>query len=130
MVSDIENEDFLNDEETEAAINEIIERIAQEVESEEQGIIFTNPKKMRDLIAVCKILKYITSGKCLKITCEANAPYKSMAYVSVVGKDLKFTHPQWFVMASKLASNVDIFPRIDGTVQVDFTFNGFADRVD
>lgn len=130
MVSDIRDEAFMNDEEAEAAINETIEEVAQAIQTEEQGIIFTNPRKMRDLVVVYKLMKYITSGKRLKITYEINKPYKTMAFVSIVGKDLKFSHPQWFVMATKIASNVDIFPRVDGTVQIDFTFNGFANRID
>lgn len=130
MVSDIRDEAFLNDEEAEAAINETIEEVAQAIQAEEQGIILTNPRKMKDLMVVYKLMKYITSGKRLKITYEINKPYKTMAFVSIVGKDLKFSHPQWFVMATKIASNVDIFPRVDGTVQIDFTFNGFANRID
>ena len=130
MVSDIRDEAFLNDEEAEAAINETIEEVAEAIQAEEQGIVFTNPRKMKDLMVVYKLMKYITSGKRLKITYEINKPYKTMAFVSIVGKDLKFSHPQWFVMATKIASNVDIFPRVDGTVQIDFTFNGFANRID
>lgn len=130
MVSDIRDEAFLNDEEAEAAINETIEEVAEAIQAEEQGIIFTNPRKMKDLMVVYKLMKYITSGKRLKITYEINKPYKTMAFVSIIGKDLKFSHPQWFVMATKIASNVDIFPRVDGTVQIDFTFNGFANRID
>lgn len=130
MVSDIRDEAFMNDEEAEAAINETIEEVAQAIQAEEQGIIFTNPRKMKDLMVVYKLMKYITSGKRLKITYEINKPYKTMAFVSIVGKDLKFSHPRWFVMATKIASNVDIFPRVDGTVQIDFTFNGFANRID
>lgn len=130
MVSDIRDEAFMNDEEAEAAINETIEEVAQAIQTEEQGIIFTNPRKMKDLMVVYKLMKYITSGKRLKITYEINKPYKTMAFVSIVGKDLKFSHPQWFVMVTKIASNVDIFPRVDGTVQIDFTFNGFANRID
>lgn len=130
MVSDIRDEAFLNDEEAEAAINETIEEVAEAIQAEEQGIIFTNPRKMKDLMVVYKLMKYITSGKRLKITYEINKPYKTMAFISIIGKDLKFSHPQWFVMATKIASNVDIFPRVDGTVQIDFTFNGFANRID
>ena len=130
MVSDIRDEAFLNDEEAEAAINETIEEVAEAIQAEEQGIIFTNPRKMKDLMVVYKLMKSITSGKRLKITYEINKPYKPMAFVSIIGKDLKFSHPQWFVMATKIASNVDIFPRVDGTVQIDFTFNGFANRID
>ena len=130
MVSDIRDEAFLNDEEAEAAINETIEEVAEAIQAEEQGIIFTNPRKMKDLMVIYKLMKYITSGKRLKITYEINKPYKTMAFVSIVGKDLKFSHPQWFVMATKIASNVDIFPRVDGAVQIDFTFNGFANRID
>lgn len=127
MVSD--NEVFLNDGEAEAAINETIEQLAQAVQAEEQGILMTNPRKMQNLIVVYKLLKYITSGKRVQITKEINKPFNTMACVSVVGKDLKFSHPAWFVKASKIASNVDIFPRTDGSVQIDFTFNGFANRV-
>ena len=130
MVSDIRDEAFLNDEEAEAAINETIEEVAEAIQAEEQGIIFTNPRKMKDLMVVDKLMNYITSGKRLKITYESNKPYKTMAFISIIGKDLKFSHPQWFVMATKIASNVDIFPRVDGTVQIDFTFNGFANRID
>ena len=130
MVGDIRDEAFLNDEEAEAAINETIEEVAEAIQAEEKGIIFTNPRKMKDLMVVYKLMKYITSGKRLKITYEINKPYKTMAFVSIIGKDLKFSHPQWFVMATKIASNVDIFPRVDGTVQIDFTFNGFANRID
>ena len=130
MVGDIRDEAFLNDGEAEAAINETIEEVAEAIQAEEQGIIFTNPRKMKDLMVVYKLMKYITSGKRLKITYEINKPYKTMAFVSIIGKDLKFSHPQWFVMATKIASNVDIFPRVDGTVQIDFTFNGFANRID
>lgn len=130
MVSDIRDEAFMNDEEAEAAINETIEEVAQAIQTEEQGIIFTNPRKMKDLMVVYKLMKHIASGKRLKITYEINKPYKTMAFVSIVGKDLKFSHPQWFVMATKIASNVDIFPRVDGTVQIDFTFNGFANPID
>lgn len=127
MVSD--NEAFLNDEEAEAAINETIEQLAQAIQTEGQGILMTNPRKMQDLVVVYKILKYITSGKRLQITKEINQPFSTMAYVSVVGKDLKFTHPVWFMKAAQIASNVDFFPRTDGTVQIDFTFNGFAKRI-
>lgn len=130
MVSDIRDDAFMNDEEAEAAINETVEEVARAIQAEEQGIIITNPKRMRDLVIVYKLMKYIVSGKCLKITYEINKPYKTMAFVSVVGKDLKFSHPQWFIMATKIASNVDIFPHVDGTVQVDFTFNGFGNRID
>lgn len=129
MVSDIGEEAFLNDEEAEAAINETIEQIAEAAHADEQGVMLTNPNKMRDLMVVYKLMKYITSGKRLRITYGINRPFKSMAYVSIVGKDLKFEHPNWFVMASRAATNVNIFPKVDGCVQIDFTFNGFANRI-
>lgn len=74
--------------------------------------------------------KYITSGKQLQILYELNKPFTSMAYISVVGRELMFDHPEWFVLCSNMASNVEIYARMDGCAQVNFTFNDFTNKID
>ena len=52
-----------------------------------------------------------------------------MGYISVVGNDITFMRPDVLATAAAVSSNVDIYPKTNGTVQMDFTFHGIAKRV-
>ena len=125
MVSDLNSEQFMSEEEAVAAAEEALQSVA-----EMEGTHITNIKRLKDVKLVYKLLKYITSGKRLEIICELNKPYASMAYISVIGKELKFDYPKWFALCSNIASNVEMYARMDGSTQVNFTFNGFTDKVE
>lgn len=130
MVSDLNSEQFMNEGEAAEAAEEALCSIAEAVQQDEEGTHITNIKRLKDVKLVYKLLKYITSGKQLQILYELNKPFTSMAYISVVGRELRFDHPEWFVLCSNMASNVEIYARMDGCAQVNFTFNGFTNRID
>lgn len=130
MVSDLNSEQFMNEEEAAEAAEEALRFIAEAVQQDEEGTHITNIKRLKDVNLVYKLLKYITSGKQLQILYELNKPFTSMAYISVVGRELRFDHPEWFVLCSNMASNVEIYARMDGCAQVNFTFNGFTNKID
>lgn len=130
MADDLSGEVFMSEEEAQAAAEEAMQAIAEAVRQDEEGLHVANIKRMKDIMLVYKLLKYITSGQQLQITYELNKPYVSMAYVSVTGRALVFDHPKWFVLCSNLASNVEMYARMDGNTQVNFTFNGFANKVE
>lgn len=131
MAKEIDSEEtFQSDEEVQQALDETLSALGEDIEYQETGVLMTDPRKMRNLMVVYKLLKYITTGRNLKITYAMNQPYKTMAYVSVNGKSVSFRNTGWFIAACKIASNVEFYPKTDGTVQVTFTFNGFARRID
>ena len=130
MADDLSGEVFMSEEEAQAAAEEAMQAIAEEVRQDEEGLHVVNIKRMKDIRLVYKLLKYITSGQQLQITYELNKPYVSMAYISVTGRALVFDHPKWFVVCSNLASNVEMYARMDGCTQVNFTFNGFTNKVE
>ena len=130
MVGDLNSEQFMNEEEAAEAAEEALRFIAEAVQQDEEGTYITNIKRLKDVKLVYKLLKYITSGKQLQILYELNKPFISMAYISVVGRELRFDHPEWFVLCSNMASNVEIYARMDGCAQVNFTFNGFTNKID
>ena len=75
-------------------------------------------------------MKYLTKGTNAKVTYALNEPYKSMGSVSIVGKELTFSNPKWFMIAVRLASNFNVYPKTNGTVQMDFTFHGLTISLD
>ena len=122
---DFETE-FISEEEANTMLNSIIEEIGKEAEIEDNQDAIIVPNKVRAVLYTCKVLKYLTRGTGAKVTYKLNEPYKSMGSVSVVGKDLSFCDSEGFVAAAKLASNLNIYPKTNGTTQIDFTFHGLT----
>lgn len=68
-------------------------------------------------------------GKCIsgaKIKSGVFKPFKSMAYISITGRNIMVTDTVTFVELAKLASNVEFSLKTNGDVDIDFTYNGFA----
>ena len=118
--------EFQSEEEAEDVLNCIIEEIGKQAETEDNCDAIINPLKVKAVLYACKALKYLTRGTGAKVTYKLNEPYKSMGSVSVVGKDLSFCDSEGFVAAAKLASNLNIYPKTNGTTQIDFTFHGLT----
>ena len=97
-----------------------------EVQNEGSSTAIINPRKVQAVLYTYKVLKYLTKGTGAKVSYALNEPYKSMGSVSICGKDLTFSNPKWFMVAVKLASNFNVYPKTNGTVQMDFTFHGLT----
>lgn len=125
MTEDFDDGQLLSEEDLEELL-----ALAEEVAKCEEGVHITNPRKVREVKLVYKLLKYITSGKDVRIDYGLNKPAVSMAYVSVTGKEIRFKNPGWFALCSRLASNVEVYPRLDGITQINFAFNKITDKVE
>lgn len=123
MTEDFDDGRLLSEEDLEELLT-----LAEEVAKCEEGVHITNPRKAREVKLVYKLLKYITSGKDVRIDYGLNKPAVSMAYVSVTGREIRFKNPVWFALCSRLASNVEIYPRLDGITQINFAFNKFTEK--
>lgn len=118
--------EFTSPEEVEEMLNSLTDLIGEQAENEDNRTALVNPSKIKGVLYTYKVLKYLTKGTNAKVTYKLNEPYKSMGSVSVVGKDLTFSKPEWFMVAVKLSSNFNVYPKTDGTVQMTFTFHGLT----
>ena len=118
--------EFTSPEEVEEMLNSLTELIGEQAENENNRTAIINPDKIKGVLYTYKVLKYLTKGTEAKVTYKLNEPYRSMGSVNVVGKNLTFSKPEWFMVAVKLASNFNVYPKTDGTVRMDFTFHGLT----
>ena len=110
------------------SINKDLLDIVMKRISEEHNAEYKNVDDKIEMIDLLE--KYLNSSvENVKVTKHINEPFKGMGYISVTGKDIIFESPGTLATAAALASNVDIYPKTDGTVQVDFTFHGIAKKV-
>lgn len=115
-------EEFATDNEIEA----IMDGIAKQVIAEDNRVAIVNPDKVRQVLSTYKMLKYITRGTGAKVTYELYSPFKSMGSVTVTGHDIVFSKPEWFIKAIKLSANFEVYPKTNGTVEMNFTFHGLT----
>ena len=104
--------------------------IGEQAENDNNRTAMVNPNRIKAVLYTYKLLKYLTKGTIAKVTYTLNEPYRSMGSVTVVGKNLTFSNPEWFMVAVKSASNFNVYPKTDGTVQMDFTFHGLTTTLD
>ena len=131
MVSNLDFEkEFMSDAEVEEMLESLTDLIGEQAENEDNRTSIINPRKVQAVLYTYKVLKYLTKGTNAKVTYALNEPYKSMGSVSIVGKELTFSNPKWFMVAVKLASNFNVYPKTNGTVQMDFTFHGLTISLD
>ena len=131
MVNNLDFEkEFMSDAEVEEMLESLTDLIGEQAENEDNRTSIINPKRVQAVLYTYKVLKYLTKGTNAKVTYALNEPYKSMGSVSIVGKELTFSNPKWFMVAVKLASNFNVYPKTNGTVQMDFTFHGLTISLD
>ena len=118
--------EFMSDEEVEEMMSSIIVTVGETVDIEERRTSILNPIKLKQLMFTYNALKYITRGSKATVTYKLHEPFTSVGYVSVVGSSITFSHPEWFIKISEYASNFEIYPKTDGTIQINFTFHGLT----
>lgn len=120
-----ENYDF--DEDVADSIIFEIGRLA-ELENGKTSIIV--PQRMMQLAYAYKILKSITDGINVKVTYTLHEPYNFVGSISIEGDSLEFCNTELFAKAAQLASNFEIYPKTDGTVQMNFAFYGLTRTIE
>ena len=108
---------------------DFIRSISNSASRDEKGFHWKRPEKEKLVDFVYRAMLYFAKGDGIKVEKELNKPYVSMGAVSVVGKEIMFDQPEIFAMVAGLASNFEIYPKIDGTVQMNFTFHNLTRKV-
>lgn len=123
--------EFTTDEEVDEALDALITTVAEGLVEQDSKTAVINPYKIQQVLYTYKVLKYLVKGtKGASVSYELHEPFKSMGSVSVVGKNLVFRKPEWFMKAVELADNFEVYPKTDGTLQMDFTFHGLTKPIE
>ena len=124
IISDDDFRKFLEEEDDESIVC-----LAKEIARSEEGVSVANPGAVRTVGIVYNVMKSIVKGVGTQVTYKLNAPYLSMGSVSITGKDIIVSNPSLFMKFAKLASNLNVYPKVDGTVVIDLGFHGLIRKV-
>ena len=123
--------EFMTDEEIEQMLDSLIVTVGEAAAIDDSKTSIINPLKVQQVLCTYKVLKYLTKGiNGAKVSYELYEPYRSMGSVGVTGKDLLFRKPEWFIKVVELANNFEVYPKTNGTIQMNFTFYGLTKPIE
>lgn len=105
-----------------------MEEIVAMIEADESSATVENGDKVKMLETVEKAAKKFAKQQGLTIKKELHTPFPSMGTVSIEGKEVIITNPRMFVDATRVASNFEVYPKVDRTIHMDFTFHGLTKK--
>lgn len=120
--------DFLTEEEKADMCDGAILGLGELINAEQEGTHVTDFERVREMLAAYRMIKSLSKSKGVKVAVELNQPYVSMGNISIVGKDVVFYDSEDFIRAARLANNLDIYPKTNGTVRVTLTFHGLTKK--
>ena len=126
-------DDFAMEEALDAYVDSLLEPIGVTregfIKASEQTM-FLNPNRLREFALVYKTLKETFNESDTVVIYEMGGLLiKNMGAVRVIGKNILFPNPKVFMIAIRLTSNFEAYPKVDGTVQMNFTFYGLANSI-
>lgn len=122
-----ELEGFETPEEAEAAIDEALLSLAEDVERDEERTSITNYNTLKTMQISYKALLGMLDKKNVKVTYTLHKPYTSMGYITITSRsEIKVNDPAIFAAISKLASNIEVYKRTDGIIQINLTYHGLT----
>lgn len=122
--------EFMTDDDVEQMLDSLVTTVSNEAMIDDSRTSIINPFKIQQVLYTYKVLKYLTKGTKAQVSYQLHEPYRSMGSVQIVGKELIFRKPEWFMKAVTLANNFEVYPKTDGTVQMNFTFHGLTKPID
>jgi hypothetical protein len=122
--------DFDTELSEDAEVEAVLDAVTDLLLEADSRTAIVNPYRMKQMADAYKVLTYLLKGSQAKITYTLHKPYKSVGCIKVTGKTIKFSKPEWFIKAAGLASNFEVFPKIDGTLEMNFTFHGLTESIE
>lgn len=107
-------------------LNEFVDFLTAAIQKDEARPAIINVDNVKKVSTVFTIMKKLTEGTSAAVTYKLCSPFRSSGSVTVVGKKISFRNTKLFLEAVNLAENFDVYTKTDGTIQMDFGFNGLV----
>lgn len=110
-------------------LDDLLKKTWNAILQDESGLSIEDPKRLAEFEACHKVLRQVLHGSGLKMSAVSHDDFPSVGTISVTAKDLTVTDTDLFARACALASNYEMYPKLDGTVVFNLTFYGMTRKV-
>ena len=116
-------------EDSKEKLDQILIQVGKMIAEDEQGLHIVNTERMRDFMACEKVMKILFNGTGAKVVATPHDMYPSAGTIEITAKKLVIRDTELFTLAAGLASNYEIYPKLDGTIVLAFMFYGLTKKL-
>lgn len=106
---------------------EMAKWLVQALEETRPGLYKINEERMRVFEASCRICKTVFPKA--EVTFVKHEPMPEAGYIKVKSNNLICDSTKLFALAAKAATNVEIYPMLDGSIEMFLTYYGITNYV-
>lgn len=107
-------------------LDAFIESLGKAIAKEENVTSLVKVERVKDVVDTYKAMRKMMKGAKAKVSYKLYKPFRSTGSVSIIGKNIPVKDIKAFVQCAKTASNINVYPKLDGTIRIDFTFHGLT----
>ncbi|MBR0156336.1 MAG: hypothetical protein IJM20_02310 [Clostridia bacterium] len=108
---------------------DVVDTLAKVVAEDEKSPRLIDDSRVQAVQDAYKKAQELFKGRGTKVSYALNKPFTSMGYVSVVSKEFSIKDTIKVVSLFKTADNIEVYPKTDGTIQINLTYHGLARKV-
>lgn len=111
-------------------LDKLINTFGQWIIEDETCKQILNPIRMAQIRFSDNVLDRMARETDMRVTTIVHEPYNSMGSISVEGEALEFSNCKWLGRVIEFASNVEIFPLLNGKIKIVLTFHGLTTPIE
>lgn len=115
-------QEFATEEEAERAFRKLLDSVIKNDTENEPTLSIINHDMVFRLFYAYNLLKYLTKDSSAVVTYTLLDSGENIGTISIKGTNIKFDKPEWFAQIARIASGFDVYPKTDGTIQMDLIF--------
>lgn len=120
---------FEEDERAEKELRDLMKKVAEAIMEDESGVSIMNPERLAEFETCSRILRKVLCGKNIKMSAVPHDNLPSVGTISFEAKKFSVTDTDLFARACALASNYEMYPKLDGTIVINLTFYDMTRKV-
>lgn len=112
----------IGDEEAEEILDNFIE-LKKDYDQKREGIVeIINPLRAKELLFAEENLKRIFKNRDTEINRNLEYIHDDVGAITIIGRSIAFENPEMFIEIIKGANKLEVFPKTNGTVQMDINY--------
>lgn len=112
----------IDDKEAEEILDNLIE-VKKAYDQRREGIVeIINPLRAKELLFAEENLKRIFTNRNAKVNRNLKYIHDDVGTITIIDREITFENPEMFIEIIRGANHLEVFPKTDGTVQMDISY--------
>ena len=108
------------------AFDELCKQLSEKLLKQGETVSILSPEGIERFSKLYNAIQATLKKNGAKISYGINEPFIGSGFIRIIGRQIVFSDASVFAKYAKLATNFEVYPRVDGNICMAFSFDGLA----